>query len=196
MSGCGRRAGSWTSSRRQIAFKENEERMLRAKLSDYQNKLDSVPAIESEFIALTRDYETLQGTYKSLLSKSEEARMAADLEKRQIGEQFKTIDAARVSLHPMNASRIRINLIGVVLGVLLGIGAAVLLEILDSSFRSETDVVGAISLPVLALVPAMPIAEEIAAARRRARTFYGAVAVACIGISLVFWRLELWRSIY
>jgi len=180
---------------RQISFKENEERQLRGRLSEYQGRLDSVPAIESEFIALTRDYDTLRDTYKSLLAKSEESRMAADLERRQVGEQFKTIDAPRVSLHPMNASRIRINMIGFALGLVLGVGLAALLEILDSSFRTETDVVGALGLPVLALVPEMPTQAQLNAARRRGHAIYGAAAVAVCAAAVVFWRLELWRSI-
>jgi polysaccharide chain length determinant protein (PEP-CTERM system associated) len=181
---------------RQIAFKESEERQLRSRLAEYQGRLDSVPAIESEFIALTRDYDTLQETYKSLLAKSEESRMAADLERRQVGEQFKTIDAPRVSPHPMNASRIRINLVGFALGLLLGIGIAVLLELFDSSFRSESDVAGAIGLPVLALVPAMPTRADLAAARKRLMAFYGGVAAVMLAALAMFWRLELWRSIF
>ena len=67
---------------RQIVFKEGEERRLRAEIGVYQARLEAVPGIESEWVALTRDYDTLQATYRELLGKSENSKMAASLEQR------------------------------------------------------------------------------------------------------------------
>ncbi len=58
-------------------------------------------------MALTRDYDTLQATYRELLSKSENSKMAASLEQRQIGEQFRLLDPPRVPLKPASPNRIR-----------------------------------------------------------------------------------------
>ena len=55
-----------------------------------------MPKRESELVELTRDYTTLQTTYQSLLAKREESKIAANLERRNIGEQFKVLDPARV----------------------------------------------------------------------------------------------------
>ncbi len=55
-----------------------------------------MPGVESEYLALTRDYDTMQASFKDLLTKSEAARVAEDLESRQIGEQFRVLDAPRV----------------------------------------------------------------------------------------------------
>ena len=64
-------------------------------MAGYQASVDAVPTRESELIELTRDYETLQSIYTSLLSKREDSKIAANLERRQIGEQFKILDPAR-----------------------------------------------------------------------------------------------------
>ena len=106
---------------RQIAFKEGEEQRLRAEIGDYQARLEAVPGIESEWVALTRDYDTLQATYRELLSKSENSKMAASLEQRQIGEQFRILDPPRVPLKPHSPNRIRINLMGTLAGLGLGL---------------------------------------------------------------------------
>ena len=53
-------------------------------------------------VELNRDYNTLQGLYTSLLGKKEEANIAANLERRQIGEQFKLVDAARLPERPFS----------------------------------------------------------------------------------------------
>ena len=54
---------------------------------------------EAEPLAI--EYEVLQTTFKDLLAKIEEARIAQNLERRQIGEQFKLLDPARLPEYPI-----------------------------------------------------------------------------------------------
>jgi uncharacterized protein involved in exopolysaccharide biosynthesis len=54
---------------------------------------------EAETLAI--EYEVQQATFKDLLAKKEESRMSANLERRQIGEQFKLIDPARLPERPI-----------------------------------------------------------------------------------------------
>ena len=51
---------------------------------------------------LTRDYSTLQAAYTSLLMKREDSMIAANLERRQIGEQFRILDPASRPEKPYN----------------------------------------------------------------------------------------------
>lgn len=180
---------------RQAAFKASEEARLRAQLGEYQRRLESVPGIESEWVALTRDYETQQTAYKTLLAKSEDAKVALSLERRQIGEQFRVMDPAGVPTRPISPVRIQISGIGFGIGLMLGLVVAALLEIRDSTYRSESDVFDALSLPVLASVPHVDTVAELA--RRQKRRL--AVAIAAGGITVaagyVFWTMRLWTQI-
>jgi polysaccharide chain length determinant protein (PEP-CTERM system associated) len=180
---------------RTIGVKEQEERRMRGQVADYQSRLDSVPGLESEWISLSRDYDTQQETYKGLLQKSEESKVAANLERRQIGEQFRMLDSPRVPTKPMSPQRLFVNLGGLALGLVLGLALAGLLEFLDSTYRSEKDVLGALSLPVLAVVPNLPTAADVKdAARRRwmvTATVTG-VLVASAGLTVA---LQLWRYV-
>ena len=106
---------------RQIQFKESDEIRLRGQIGSFQGRIAAVPAVESEFTALTRDYQTVQETYKSLLSKSEESKVAKNLELRQISEQFKVLDSPRVPDRPIGARRIQVNGVGILGGLLLGL---------------------------------------------------------------------------
>ena len=54
---------------------------------------------EAETLAI--EYEVLQATFKDLSAKMEESRIATNLERRQIGEQFKLLDPARVPERPI-----------------------------------------------------------------------------------------------
>jgi uncharacterized protein involved in exopolysaccharide biosynthesis len=66
-------------------------------------------------------YEVLQERYKALLVMSEQSRMARNLERRQIGEQFKIIDGARVPERPVGPSRASVNVMGTLAGLVLGL---------------------------------------------------------------------------
>ena len=148
---------------RQLAEKETQDRQIRAIVRDYQAKLDAAPKRESELIELTRDYATVQATYQNLLVKREEATLAANLERRNIGEQFKVLDPARIPERPFSPNRLLINLGGAGGGLALAIFFIAFLEYRDSSFKREDDVVRLLEVRVLAVVPLM-----IAKADRRA----------------------------
>jgi polysaccharide chain length determinant protein (PEP-CTERM system associated) len=179
---------------RQIQFKEAEDRRLRATIAGYQARIEAVPGLESEWISLSRDYDTLQANYKQLLSKSEDSKVAANLERRQIGEQFRVLDPARVPERPVSPKRIQINGMGAALGLLIGLGLIGLMEYRDSSFRTDVDVVNLLSLPVLAVVPQIVTrAEQRRAKRRRLMlSMAGTLVFVVVGGGL-FWYLKLWN---
>ncbi len=180
---------------RQIAFKTSEERRLRAEIAEYQRRVEAVPGLESEWVALTRDYETQQNAYKELLAKSGASKVAMNLEQEEIGELFRVVDPAGVPVHPLPSSRIRINLLGLALGLAIGLGLTAFLELRDTSFRSDVDVIDVLGLPVLALVPRIRTATELRVERRR-RVWLSVTAAACaIGAGYVTWSLKLWNSI-
>jgi uncharacterized protein involved in exopolysaccharide biosynthesis len=177
---------------RQIATSQADQARLQRTMSEYQAKLDALPSRESELVELTRDYSTLQATYTSLLTKREDSKLAANLERRQIGEQFKVLDPASLPERPMNAMvRIQVLAGGSLGGLLLGLLAVGFLEYRDSTFKTELDVTRVLSLPVLALVPMM-LSEDDLRVRRRRRLGTGIVAaVVLIGsAAMAFWRLQ------
>ncbi len=180
---------------RQITFKESEEQRLRDRIADYQGRIEAVPGIESEWLVLTRDYDTLQDAYKDLLTKSEESRVAADLERRQIGEQFRVLDPARVPVAPVGRLRLKANGIGVALGLLLGFGTVMLLEMRDTSFRTEAEVLDVLVLPVLALVPFVETETDRKRVRRRRLMVSSAVVLAGTAAGYVFWAMQLWKFV-
>ena len=81
---------------RQIEFKEAEDVRLRDVIGEYERRIEAIPGVESEWIALSRDYDTQQEFYRELLSKNEHAKVSADLERRQVGEQFRVLDSPQV----------------------------------------------------------------------------------------------------
>ena len=170
---------------RQIAYKVDEEKRLRATAAGYQERLEMAPTRESEMVELTRDYATLQGMYTNLLAKKEEAKIASNLERRQVGEQFKLLDPARLPERPFSPDRRQINLFGIIGGLALGLALIALLEYRDGSFRTDEEIASVLQLPVLAVVPVMMSASN----RRRLRVKQlalglglGSTVMACLAV--------------
>jgi len=173
---------------RRTAEKEAEEKRLRDALSGYQARIAAVPSRETELVELTRDYETLRQVYTNLLGKSENARAAANLERRQIGEQFRMLDPARLPERPISPNRLQINAVGATAGLVCGLALVFLLEYRDRTLRTASDVAGVFGLQVLAVVPRMAGAEDRRYQWRRrgvAGLAVGAIALA-VGVA---WKL-------
>lgn len=178
---------------RTIAARDEAISKLRSQYEEVERRIDSTATRESELIALTRDYQSLERIYDSYFLKSEEAKTARNLELRQIGESFRIIDPARVPEKPFTPDRLRINLAGVMGGLVLGLALVGLLEFRDSTFRTDHDVVTVLSLPVLATIPAI-LTQEDRAFRRRKRLLVTAASIAVAGVcglALVAWRMNL-----
>jgi len=177
----------------QLTANREEDARLKQTITSYQAKVDVVPTRESELVELTRDYSTLQTAYANLLMKREDSVIAANLERRQIGEQFKLLDVASLPEKPYNQSqRLAVMASGAAAGLVCGLLVMGVREHRDSSFRCKEEVVKAMDLPVLASIPVMCSDRERRAQSRRAwAADVGGVAVLVAAAAVVaFWSLR------
>jgi polysaccharide chain length determinant protein (PEP-CTERM system associated) len=171
---------------RSMAAKEAQQQQLRDTLAEYNKRIEAVPTRESELVALTRDYQTLQNTYTSLLAKREDSKISAELERRQVGEQFKVLDPASLPLHPFSPNRLLIYASSII-GLFIGVGIALWFEYQDLSLRSEAEALRTLALPVLAMFPVIVTRAEIR--RRRLMMSLGATGVLlCTAATVLWWK--------
>jgi len=117
-----------------MQFLEGQLEETRRRLTQSQTLLESMRpklagrSIPEEFVLYR---EILQETYRSLLRKTEEARTALNLERRQIGEQFRIIDVARLPERPIGPSRVPY----LAWGALGGLTASLVMMPLSSAWR-------------------------------------------------------------
>ncbi len=180
---------------RQIAFRESEERRVRREIAEYQRRLEAVPRLESTWVKLTRDYDTQQLAYRELLTKSSAAQVAANLEDQNIGERFRIVDPALVPVEPLRSKRVRFNAAGFGLGLVLGLGLVGLLEVRDKTFRSDTDVLDVMALPVLATVPYIATPGDVARDKQRSKVAALSALAAVVVMGYVVWHMKLWNSL-
>jgi len=140
-----------------IADKVREQEHIRQQIAVQQARVQSSPVVEQEFKELTRGYQTALESYNDLLKKRDASAMAADLERKQQGEQFRVLDPANLPDKPSFPNRPLFALGGVGGGMALGLAIAFVLEMRDTSLKTERDVEFTLHLPVLAMIPELEL---------------------------------------
>jgi uncharacterized protein involved in exopolysaccharide biosynthesis len=150
----------------EIAQKKRDQGAIQAQLHTYQERVASSPAIEEEYKAITRDNQTAQQFYAELLNKIQTATMAANLEKRQQGEQFRVMDEPNLPESPSSPKRSVYIMGGLAAGLFLGLLIVGTLEYLDTAVRTERDVWAFTKLPTLGVIAFNGEPERVKSRRR------------------------------
>ena len=138
-----------------IAEKTREQEQIKKQIGLYQSRVQASPLVEEQYKELTRGYQTALDSYNALLKNRDAAAMSADLNRDQQGEQFTVLDPANLPDGPSFPNRPLFALGGLGGGLALGLGLTFLLEMQDTSLRTERDVESLLRLPVLAMIPAI-----------------------------------------
>ncbi len=151
----------------EVANLTAEQKQLQARIGEYQRRLNDTPVREQELSDLLRDYTLSQQNYADLESKKTQSTLATRLIQNQQGEQFRIVDPASLPSRPFSPDRRKLGMVGAGLGLFLGVGLAMALEVKDTSFRSEKEVNQLLALPFVLGVPVLLTASEES---RRSRT--------------------------
>ena len=152
----------------------------------YKKRIAATPAVEENYNALLARQANTRLKYNDLLQKTMEAEVAQGLEKDQKGERFTLIDPARLPEKPFRPNRLAIVLIGFVLGIGAGVGFAALKEFSDTAAYSPETLTRQTGGAVLAGIPVIVTAEEVARRKRLDRYKIVAALVALIAIPILF----------
>jgi len=163
----------------QIQVADQEEAKLSAErlrvvaeIGDIDSRIRNLPLREQEMSAVMRDYEMGKANYQSMVDKKLAADLSRQLEQNKGGQTFQILDAARVPEEPIKPKRSLLALGGSVFGLLLGLAAAVALEMRKQVVLGEWELPP--GTPVLGRIIELPAAKrgaraELAASRARKR---------------------------
>lgn len=102
-----------------------------------------------EYNVLKREVEANQQLFRELVSRSKETGLESELRATNI----RVVEKAQMPGGPIIPRKMRNYQMGLFIGLLLGIGLAILFEHLDNTFRTPEDVKLTLGLPFLGMVP-------------------------------------------
>lgn len=168
----------------QIESLRSERREMRGKLELLDLRVSQSPEVEREYLELARDLDSSRGRFRELRDKQMQAQVAEQLERGRKAERFTLIEPPIFPEKPYRPNRGLILMMGVMLALAGGIGAAALRETIDQTVHSARDVVRVMQVPMLAVLPALP-SPVLLRRRSRLRWIVATGALVLIGVGLV-----------
>jgi len=141
----------------EIQHRTLQETALEKRIKQIQTRLQALPAVDQEMSDLSRDYEISKMQYASLLEKKNASLMAAEMERRAEGEQFRVIDPASYPEKPYKPNVAQLSILGVLGGILCGCALGLFVEFQDRSIRSAQDATFYLAMPALAALPRLSV---------------------------------------
>lgn len=132
---------------------EKEVSSLINEISHLQKRVNGYGQHERRLNELKRDIEVRQKIFGELSERHEMARVTRSLGKNEESERVKLIDPPFEPLAPINLPTLFFVAAGLIAGVGLGLGLAIIAELLDTSIRRKDTLVEMLNVPVFARVP-------------------------------------------
>lgn len=158
--------GQLRSNQAEIGNREHDIVTLKAKIDDYQARLNQEPIREQQLADLTRGYDQSKANYDDLLKKKNESQMATSMELLQQGERFRVLDAPSFPQKPEFPNRLKFCGIGLGVGIALGVFVAGAFEMLDRRAFNEQELKSLIPVAILAEIPEVASPTDEKRARR------------------------------
>ena len=178
--------------REDLAKVDAESESLRGRVSELsrqqhegQSILGHMPREMEEWTKLQRDRNVYQKIYDELLQKLEQARVSTNLQVDSKAGSFKVIEPAMLPRLPVQPNRVKMILLGIVLGLASGVGAVYGLENLNHSFKDEASIESGLKISVLATIPTLITEEEKLVSEKRDKYVFTAAGAYFALICLV-----------
>ncbi|HET9406331.1 MAG TPA: XrtA system polysaccharide chain length determinant [Candidatus Sulfotelmatobacter sp.] len=170
------------SNQVEIANREHAIASLKAKVDDYQARLNQEPVREQQLADLTRGYDQSKANYDDLLKKKNESAMATSMELLQQGERFRIMDPPSFPQKPDFPNRLKFCGIGLAVGFALGVVVVGTFEMMDDRLYDDQDIKKLLPTEVIAEIPAIVTFSDTRMAKRKIWLGWATAAVVFTGI--------------
>ncbi len=172
-------------TRAEIESIKNQIERAGKRREQYVLRIQKSPRVEEGYRGLIAERNNLQVKCDDLMKKYMETKVASGMEKEQMGERFTLVDPPRLPVKPVKPNVPAILFIGAVLGLGAGIGMVFLKEFSDQSVRSAEALARGTGYAVLAIIPEIFTARDIARMRgKRKAAAYSVLAafIVCVAV--------------
>lgn len=170
---------------------------LRQKIEELEQRLSNTSLIDSDYRAMTRDYDAAVAQLRELRAKQLQAQLGEALEEDGKVERFVIIQPASLPIRPSSPNRPALLFMGMVLALGGGAGVVVLRESLDTAVQGPNGVFRATGMPPLAMIPHIWTDAERAELRnRRLLVMLGVIGAIAAGAAFVHYQVQPLAELY
>lgn len=155
------------SNQLEITNREHSIAVLKAKVDDYQGRLNQEPIREQQLADLTRGYDQSKANYDDLLKKKNESKMATSMELLQQGERFRVVDPPSLPQKPEFPNRLKFCGIGLGIGLALGLVVAGAFEMLDGRLHTSKEIRKLLPADVIGEIPPIETVSDVRIAKQK-----------------------------
>ena len=171
----------------EIASLHGAIRQYESVIADLKKVVNSAPEVEQEYARLNRDYGVTKTQYEALLRRLDQAKVSDDAAKHG-NIKFNLIEPPNSNMRPMWPNRPLLMIVGLIGGLCVGAGFAVLLNLLSPTVSDAVRLARESGVRVLGTISRFHSHEERRASRARFLHFAAAAGalVAVCGCMVVF----------
>jgi len=155
------------SNQVEITNREHSIATLKAKVDEYQARLNQEPVREQQLADLTRGYDQSKANYDDLLKRKNESKMATSMELLQQGERFRVVDPPSFPQKPQFPNRLRFCGIGLGVGLALGLVVTGAFEMMDDRLHNAKELRKLLPADVIGEIPAIVNLSDARNAKRK-----------------------------
>lgn len=141
------------TAKMRIAELQRQQRAAENGIGQYRARVEAAPRVEQEMLSMTREYELEREAYGKLKERRQSALINEDLLRTEGGEQFSILVPASFPSSPFKPNPLRVMLMAVAAGLVIGAAGVMGREYLDRSVHDVRALRDEFELPVLAEIP-------------------------------------------
>lgn len=139
--------------RYQLDYYNFRKRKIQGYIDQYRTNMARRPVLDREFGQLNHEVETNRAIYQAFIESKTSAQISEAAQSTNLGMRISVIEEAEKPLTPIKPDKMLIIIISLVFGGVCGIGAILVTEYTDDSFRTIEEVQRHLKLPVVGTVP-------------------------------------------
>jgi succinoglycan biosynthesis transport protein ExoP len=138
---------------RLLGYYRSKARKLQSYIDQHKTNTMRRPILEREFSRLSSEVETNRAIYQAFIESKTSAQITEAIQNTNLGLRISIIESADKPILPVKPEPLKIIIISLIFGAACGIGAILVTEYMDDSFRDVDEVQKFLKLPVLGTVP-------------------------------------------
>ncbi|MEW6052139.1 MAG: GNVR domain-containing protein [Candidatus Zixiibacteriota bacterium] len=141
------------TTRASLDYFTAKREFLKSTLDQIKDQVNRLPEYQATIDRLDREIQSATDLRDKFKKQQEGTTISQALLQDMSSSKYRVVEPAKLPMIPFKPDRVKIIFIGIVLGLVIGCAAAVVMELLDSSFKKVEDLEQFIGLPVLGVTP-------------------------------------------